>query len=144
MGNFQSILEFFNIFIAGYLIIIVVQNNPSVLCCIKQLLLLAFWYNKDKRIGSTNTRDYTGEKEQDVDFSEGSWNCLAFKKRLAMYAECEYCAFIHFAKCVMLCKRWDNFCLRGVIWKMKDCVQHVPTAWMVGRIIPNTGLSTQL
>lgn len=36
-----------------------------------------------------------------------------FKERPAMYTKCEYCAFIHFTKCVMLCRRRDNFCLRG-------------------------------
>lgn len=50
-----------------------------------------------------------------------------FQERLAMCAKCEYCAFIHFVKCVMLCRRWDNFCLGGIISKMKDHVKHVPT-----------------
>lgn len=95
-----------------------------VLCSIKQLLLVAFCHSKNKRTGSTSMRGYSGGKEQDGNFSRGSRN-WHFKERLAMYANCEYCAFIPFAKWVMLCRRRDNFCLRGVIWKMKDCVLHM-------------------
>lgn len=47
-----------------------------------------------------------------VEETEDVWH---FKERPAMYTKWEYCAFIHFTKRVMLCRRWDNFSLRGVI-----------------------------